>query len=225
MNQRTLLAGLIALLPLAATAADATPEEPTSRQPYACTNGSRIDISFLADISGRPQAILHFADGNMTLPAVPAASGALYRNGDIKLHTQGTDALFEDGKGNVIRCRQGDLPPASPPAASTAAAGSFIELAGSVGYRARIALPPDAILTIRIRSAGRTLVEQRYELNGAQPPIPFAATVDRDLLGKKGSLTVNARIEQRGKLRYAGSKTFPSAGLPLDLELRPVAKR
>lgn len=222
MRQRSLLAGLIALLPLATTVAAAEPGELPARQPYACANGSRIDISFLADISGRPQAVLHFADGDMALPAVPAASGALFRNGDIKLHTQGDDALFEDGKGNVIRCRQGEIAPAAPPAVAQPATGSFIELSGSVGYRAGIALRPDAILTIRIRSAGRTLVEQRYELNGAQPPIPFAATIDRDLLGKKPRLTVSARIEQRGKLRFSGSKTYSSVNLPLELELKPA---
>lgn len=213
---------LTTLLPFATFAAE--PGEAPARQAYACTNGSRIDISFSAETAGRPQATLHFADSDLTLSAVPAASGTLYRNGDIKLHTQGAEAVFEDGKGNVIRCRQGEMPPPGPQATPQPATSSFISLHGSVGYRARIALPPDAILTLRIRSAGRTLVEQRYELNGAQPPIPFTATIDRDLLGKKPSFTVSAQIDQRGKRRFAGSKTYPTLDQPLDLELKPAAR-
>ena len=218
MKPITPTALLLGLIPLAALAGDA------ERQPYACTNGSRIDISFLAENSGRPQATLHFADGDLVLPAVPAASGALYRNGDIKLHTKGDEALFEDGKSNLIRCRQGDTLPASPPAAPQPAAGSFVEIGGSVTYRSRIALPPDAILTIRIQAAGRTLAEQRYELNGAQVPIPFHATLDRDLIGKKPAVSIGARIEHKGKLRFAGQKPYPlaPAGQPFELELKPT---
>src|SRR5574343_376798 len=209
---------LLATLRSFANLAAAEPGEGPVRQAYACANGNRIDISFPTEASGRPQATLHFADSELTLSAVPAASGTLYRDGAIKLHTQAAEAVFENGKGNVIRCRQGEVPPPGPQATAQPAASSFITLQGSVGYRARIALPPDAILTIRIRSAGRTLVEQRYELNGAQPPIPFTANIDRDLLGKKPSITVSARIDQRGKQRFAGSKTYPSPDQPLELE-------
>lgn len=206
MNLRPLLALLI---PLCAIAGD-------DRVAYTCENGShggsRIDISFSADYSGRPQATLHFADEAVILPQVPAASGALYRNGDIRLHTKGDDALFEDGKGNLRRCSRGSVAPVSPQPApiAQAVASSFIDVAGSVTYLARIALPPDAILSIRILAGQRTLVEQRYELNGAQVPIPFSATVDRDLIGKKASVTVSARIEVGGTTLFVGQKPYPA---------------
>lgn len=212
---------LLLLAALSAHAAD-------DRFPYACDNGSNLEIAFTADAEGRPLATLHFADEAVVLPQVPSASGVQYRRGEIRLHTKGDDAVLEDGKGNLRRCARGAVPPPSPAAPSTttpAAASSFIEIGGTVSYLARIALPPDAILTIRIRSAGRTLVEQRYELNGAQPPIPFSASIDRDLLGKKPSLIVTAQIDQHGKRRFAGSKTYPSPEQPLNLELKPAAKR
>ncbi len=203
------------------------------RQPYTCDNGSRLDISFTEDAEGRPQATLHFADEAMILPQVPAASGALYRQGDIRLHTRGDEAFFEDARNNQRRCTRGTVPPATPKAAQPATS-SFVEIGGSVSYVARIALPPDAILIIRVLDTARggaparVLVEQRYELNGAQVPIPFAATIDRDLIGKKARLSVSARIEQGGKLRFFSDKAYPplkdGQPVPVDIILKPAGK-
>lgn len=207
------------LLALSAHAAE-------DRQPYTCDNGSRLDLSFAADADGRPQATLHFADEAMVLPQVPSVSGTLYRRGDIRLHTKDDEAIFEDGKSNLRRCRRGDAPPVATPSASPPAASSFIDITGSVTYLSRIALPPDAILTLRVRSGGRTLAEQRYELNGAQVPIPFSTTLDRDLIGKNAKVTVSARIEHRGKLRFVSDKTYPALRngqpVPVDIVLKPA---
>jgi putative lipoprotein len=204
-----------------------------ARHAYSCDNGSRLDISFSADISGRPQASLHFADADVLLPQVPAASGALYRSGDIRLHTKGDDAIFEDGKGNLRRCARGNVAPAAaqpadPPAPQPAASSSFIDIAGNVTYLARIALPPEAILKVRIQSGQRTLADQRYELNGAQVPIPFSATVDRDLIGKKAGATVSARIEAGSRLLFASDKPTPATKngkpVPLTVVLKPAGR-
>ncbi len=210
------------LLPLAVLA-----EEPP--QMYTCDNGSRIEISFSAPDSGRPSATLHFADGRIELPMVPSASGSLYRADPVSLHTKGDEAIFQDGKDNLRRCTRGQAAPVQPP---SPAASSFIEVGGSVSYRARIALPPGSILSIRIQgkarpgARARTLVEQRYELDGAQSPIPFAATVDRDLIGKKGQLTATARIDYRGKPYLVSDQSRPllKDGQPIaaDIQLKPV---
>jgi len=206
------------LLPLTALAGE--------RLPYHCDNGSRIDISFTEAADGRPQATLHFSDGDLTLPQVPAASGALYRIDDIRLHTKGDDALFEDGKGNTRRCSQGTAP---PPQASTTppANSSFLDITGSVTYRQRIALPPDAVLIVRVQDVSRAdaparqLAEQRIELDGRQVPIPFATTIDRDLVGKRARVTVSARIEQRGKLLFISDRSYPALnkGQPQAVEM------
>ena len=207
------------LLPLTALAAG-------ERLPYACDNGSRIDISFTPAGDGPPQATLHFSDSELTLPQVPAASGALYRADNIRLQTQGEEAIFDDGKGNTRRCTQGTTPP--PQATATPATSSFLDIAGSITYRQRIALPPDAILIVRVqdvaRAGGRArqLAEQRIELNGQQVPIPFAATIDRDLIGKKAQVTVSARIERRGKLLFVSDKPYPALhnGQPLHVAMQ-----
>ncbi len=198
------------------------------RTPYTCDNGSRIDISFFAENNGRPQARLHFADEAITLPQVPAASGALYRQEGISLHTQGTEALFTDNKGNSRHCTQG-VTPAKPEPAVTS---SFIDVGGSVTYLARIALPPDAVLVIEVRDTPRNarpriLAEQRIELAGRQVPIDFSTTIDRDLLGKKARVTVTARIESGGKRRFVSDKAYPALKegkpLPLAITLKPAS--
>ncbi|HXE40453.1 MAG TPA: YbaY family lipoprotein [Azonexus sp.] len=202
------------------------------RLTYRCDNDSRIDLSFATGSEGRPQATLHFADGDLTLPQVPSASGALYRADDIRLHTRDNEAIFEDGKGNVRRCTQGATPPAQA-AATPPAASSFLDITGSVSYRQRMALPPDAILVVRVQDTARagararTLAEQRIELGGRQVPVAFSTTIDRDLIGKSARITVSARVERRGKLLFVSDKPYPALRNgepnPVDIQLKQVA--
>jgi putative lipoprotein len=188
---------------------------------YTCDSGDQFAITFGEAADGRPQATLHRTDGNIVLPLVPAASGARYRADPIDLHTKGDDAYLEDGDGRQLRCTRGTLP---------AATSSFITLTGGVAYRTREALPPDAILIIRIEDVRprlpRVLAEQRYELNGAQVPVFFNATIDKDLIGKRGRIQVAARIEIDGRVRYINDRPYPALQngqpLPLAIMLKPV---
>lgn len=215
------LAPLLALLclPLAALA------QSSERTAYTCDNDSRIEISFSTAADGRPLAVLHFADEAITLPQVPAASGALYRNEIILLHLRDDTAVIEDSKGNRRRCSRGDLAPSQPAASSApAAVSSFIDIAGQVTYRQRSALPPNAVLIIRVQDGKRVLAEQRIELAGQQVPIGFQTSIDRDLLGKKSRVSVTARIEQAGRLLFANARPHPAplTEQPLDIQLQPV---
>lgn len=207
---------LLLCLPLALAAAE-------PRLGYRCDNGSRLDLSFSADADGRPQATLHFADGEVVLPQVPAPAGERYRRDPVSLQIDGDEALIEDGHANRRHCRRADL----------AAAGSFVEIAGRVGYRGR--LPASAELVILTQAFGRpdsralTLAEQRYRLNGAPSPIPFTATVDRDLLGKDTRLGVSARIEYGGRTRLVGGPVdpvgAPGSAAAVEIELKPAGGR
>lgn len=217
----------LVLLPCIASA----PLAEEARIPFTCDNGSLIEIAFPATADGRPQAVVHFADEAVWLPRVPAATGATYRQDGLVLHLQDDDAMLEDGKGNRRQCRRGHVGPATPQAA--APAGSFVDIAGSVTYPLRIALPPDAVLTVLIQDrpqAGgprRTLAEQSIALTGRQVPIAFDLTVDRDLLGKTPRLTVSARIERAGKLLFVSDKHYPATpdrpAEALVINLRPAS--
>ena len=220
------------LLPISALAT-----EPAAT--YRCDDGSSLQVLVSTATDGRNQAMLTLGETTLTLPQVPAASGALYRANDIRLHTKGDEALFEDAKGKVRHCKQGDTPPATAtaPATTTAAAtkpavSSFIDVSGNVSYLQRIALPPDAVLIVRIQDVSRAdapariLAEQRIELAGRQVPISFQTTVDRDLIGKRARITAAARIERGGKLLFISDKSYPAIrngqAVPVEMTLKQV---
>lgn len=231
---------LLALLPLPLLFLPLVAGAGGESQSYACDDGSRIVIAVATAGDGRPQATLQLADRALTLPQVPAAAGALYRAGDLRLHTRGDEALFEDGQGATRHCRLGDTPPgraAAAPAPATATAtatSSFLDIAGEVSLRQRRTLPPDAVLIVRVQAASRAgaparvLAEQRIELAGRQGPVPFTTTIDRDLLGKRARVTVVARIEHGGKLRFVSDQPYPALRdgqpQPVALLLQPVGR-
>ena len=183
---------------------------------YACDDGSKISAVFSKNSEGRPLATLNLAGNSKELALIPAASGTHYRGEGLNFYTKGDDAIFEDGNGVMRRCTVGNIPPAPPVKVQPPAISSFVDISGSVSYRQRIALPPDAILTIKVQDTSRadakalTLAEQTIELNGQQVPIAFNLVVDRDLVrSKKARITLLARIEQGGKLLFINDKAYP----------------
>lgn len=216
-------------IPLAALLLLATPLHAASVHSYTCDNGEKLGITFGQGADGRPQATLHRPGGDIVLPLVPAASGARYRADPLDLHTKGDDAYLEDADGRQLRCTRGTPPGAVAPT-PTIGASSFITLTGGVAYRSREALPPDAILIIRVEDVGRrgsrVLAEQRYELNGTQVPVFFNTTIDRDLIGKRARVRVAAHIEIDGQVRYINDRPYPAMEngqpLPLAIMLKPV---
>ena len=220
------------LLPLPLLLVFALAHAQSERVAYTCDDGSRFAAEFMTGGAGRPQAKLFLAGGEITLPLVPAASGALYRDGDIRLHTKGPDAIFEDGKSPLRRCTSGEPPPPAAPAPAPSAASSFVAIAGSVDFLPGGTLPPDAVLIVRIQDTSRAgapalrLAEQRIELAGRAAPIPFQVIVDRDLIGPRARVTAAGRIESRGKLLYISDTVTPAIvdrkPVPVDLKLVPV---
>lgn len=184
---------------------------------FACDDDSSLQIRFATTVDHSNEAILTLPGGEFSLPQIRAASGAHYQRGPISLWIKGQEALIETGN-STRRCK------------TNQPLGSFIDIRGTVTYLARIALPPDAILTIRIEDAtradarARVLAEQRYELAGAQVPIPFSATVDRDLAGPRARLVVSARIDAGGKPRFMARQPYrplPGNDAGIDLILKP----
>lgn len=216
-------------LPLLLLPINALATEPAAT--YRCDDGSSLNVLFSTAADGRTQAMLTLGDTTLTLPQVPAASGALYRANDIRLHTKGDEAMFEDAKGKVRHCKQGDTPPATA-APTKPLVSSFIDIGGNVSYLQRIALPPDAVLIVRIQDVSRAdapariLAEQRIELAGRQVPISFQTTVDRDLIGKRARITAAARIERGGKLLFISDKAYPAIrngqAVPVEMTLKQV---
>ncbi|MCK6390734.1 MAG: YbaY family lipoprotein [Azonexus sp.] len=185
---------------------------------YRCDDGSTLNVRFQTPVDGEQTAILALPGGDFSLPQGVSSSGARYARGPVSLWIKGQDALFETGRASR-RCT------------TPTPLGSFIEITGSVTYLARIALPPAANLTIKVEDVARAdapakiLAEQHYALAGAQVPIPFKLTLDRDLAGPRARLVISARIDTNGQPRFQVRQPYrPLAAHDgqIDLILKPV---
>ncbi len=91
-------------------------------------------------------------------------------------------------------------------------------LPGTVTYRARIALPPDAVATVSLQDdAGGTIAETRVPAEGRQVPLPFALQFDRSRLVAGADYRLHARI------RDGGGRVLFETSPPLPVFERGVA--
>ena len=91
-----------------------------------------------------------------------------------------------------------------------------VTVSGTVTYRQRIALPPDAVAIVQVRDVSLsdapsiTVVEQRIEPAG-QVPIPFTLEVPAAALTTGHRYGVTARIEVGGELEWISDTHHPVA--------------
>ena len=82
--------------------------------------------------------------------------------------------------------------------ATTPAALDMVTVTGEATYRERIALPPEAVMTVRIEDVSRAdapapaLAEESYTADGRQVPLAFAVEVPRAAL--EGAVNTSARV-------------------------------
>lgn len=123
-------------------------------------------------------------------------------------------------------CMTARSPDASSEAEPTAT------LAGTVTYRVRIALPPDAVVTVRLLDVSladapsTVIAEQMIPVDGRSVPIPFALAYDADQIEARRRYVVRAEIhDAEGALRWTTDTAFPvlTNGAPSDgVEVRVV---
>ena len=115
------------------------------------------------------------------------------------------------------------------PAAETAAAR--VTLNGTVAYRQRIALPPDARLKVTLSDvslmdvAAPVIAETEIATAGRQVPIPFALDYDPARIAPRHTYAVAARItDAAGKLLWITDThhDLPAPGTPVTLMLVQV---
>jgi len=105
---------------------------------------------------------------------------------------------------------------------------------GSVTYRERIALPPSAVVKVRLVDVSRAdapaimLGEQVIKAAGRQVPFAFDIAYDPRRIDERFSYAVQARIEDEdGRLRFISDRRYPvltrGAGQHVDLVLGAVA--
>ncbi len=87
---------------------------------------------------------------------------------------------------------------------------------GTVTYLQRIALQPDAVVTVRIEDVSKAdtiaevIGEQVIQTDGAQVPIPFEVAYDPDQIEENHSYSLRVRIEDSaGKLLWINDTSVP----------------
>jgi putative lipoprotein len=109
---------------------------------------------------------------------------------------------------------------------------SMSYVTGTVTYRERIALPPDATIRVQLVDVSRAdapsvmLGEQVFQAQGRQPPFSFSIPYDPAGIDPRMTYAVQARIEIGGALRFVSDQRYPvltrDAGNEVDLVLKGV---
>lgn len=102
--------------------------------------------------------------------------------------------------------------------ALAATAAPAREITGQMAYRERIALPPDARLSVELRGAGGIVAELREPVAGRQVPLPFR------LEGTEATLVLQAAILSGGEVMWLSEpREIPAGDGPVALGLVPLA--
>ena len=87
-------------------------------------------------------------------------------------------------------------------------------LTGTVTYRQRIALPPDAVIDVQLQDvslqdvAATVIASERYIAGGRQAPFPYELAYDPAGIDPGRTYAVAARITVDGKLRWINTQHF-----------------
>lgn len=111
-------------------------------------------------------------------------------------------------------------------------AGDAITINGTVAYRQRIAMPPGAVLTVRVEDVSRTdaqssvLAETSKVFGDRQVPIEFSLQIPSTAINASNSYNLQATITVNGEQRFATTRSYPvlthGAGSKIDLLLDAV---
>jgi uncharacterized lipoprotein YbaY len=86
---------------------------------------------------------------------------------------------------------------------------------GTVAYLPRIALPPQAVVEVKLLNVSRadapaiTIAEQIISTNGRQVPIPFSLSYDPEAIDPQHRYAVQARILINDRLRWINTTQYP----------------
>ncbi len=86
---------------------------------------------------------------------------------------------------------------------------------GTVTYRPRIALPPNAVVEVQLVDVSRAdapaivLASQSIVTGGRQVPIPFELVYNSDPIDPRMTYAVQARISVDGELQFINTRRFP----------------
>ncbi|MGF1490912.1 MAG: YbaY family lipoprotein [Microcoleaceae cyanobacterium] len=88
-------------------------------------------------------------------------------------------------------------------------------VSGMVTYRQRVALPPGAVVKVKLVDASIadaravTIAEQTIQIEDQQVPIPFELTYDPEEIDPSHRYAVQAQITFEGQLRWVSTTSYP----------------
>jgi putative lipoprotein len=210
------------------TAPPATPQTPPAhnnvrkairwqRFDYTCDDGKKLTV-FLGDTYAK----ISFGDQSYFMKQTTSADGNRYSDGKVVWWGKGNGGFLQedspDGNGKIIvqNCKLDQ-----PLNASTAT------VTGTVTYLQRIALPPTAVIEVKLQDVSladapvKAIAEQTYNLGQRQVPVPFALSFDPAKIDPKHTYSVSARITVDGKLVFISDQSYPvlTAGKPSQAEI------
>ena len=102
-----------------------------------------------------------------------------------------------------------------------------VTVSGSAAYLQRIAMPPEAVLTVRVEDVSRAdapalvLVEMHEPFGARQVPIPFSLKVPSAAIDPRFSYAVRATITVGGELRFTTTRNYAvlTRGAPNKVDL------
>ena len=107
-------------------------------------------------------------------------------------------------------------------------------MTGTVTYLQRIALPPDAVIEVKLLDVSRadvqavTIAEDVIRPGGRQVPIEFELRYDPRRIDQRNRYSIQARILQGNQLRFVSSESYPviTGGNPttVNVVVRPVPR-
>ena len=107
------------------------------------------------------------------------------------------------------------------------------QITGTVTYRLRIALPPNAVLRVQVQDVSRqdvaatTVAEATMQTGGKQVPLPFAVAYEESAVDSKHTYSVRATISADDQLLWTSTTSTPviTNGAPthVDIDLSQVS--
>jgi uncharacterized lipoprotein YbaY/heat shock protein HslJ/uncharacterized lipoprotein NlpE involved in copper resistance len=98
---------------------------------------------------------------------------------------------------------------------SSKAETSFVIVSGSAAYKQRIALPPDAVLSVRVEDVSRAdahakvLAETSEVFGNRQVPIRFLLKVPSSAIDERFTYSVRASIKSGNDLLFTTTRSYP----------------
>jgi len=172
---------------------------------YSCASDAKVTVYLRSQT-----AKVLYKDRMYLMKQTVSADGNRYSDGRFVWWGKGSGGFIQEDKpeGNgamlVKDCKLVEAAKQDPAVIS-----------GSVTYRERIALPPTAVLEVKLLEVSKAdapatvIAEQKIATEGKQVPIPFELKLDPAKIDARHRYTVSVRILVGDQLRYVSDTAYP----------------